>query len=107
MPLTDGLNSYDLDLANLAQINELIIRRMKTGVLVVDDVVVPDGELFSVLGFSLLYLVMLVGYVAYIVRAMRIGPERDYPDQADQSQPAPGLVAAGVSVPGLASREMS
>jgi cytochrome d ubiquinol oxidase subunit I len=67
----------------------------------------PGEILFSVLGFSLLYLVMLVGYIAYIVRAMRIGPERDHPDQVDQSHPAPGLVAAaGVSVPGLASREM-
>jgi cytochrome d ubiquinol oxidase subunit I len=68
----------------------------------------PGGILFSVLGFSLLYLVMLVGYLAYIVRAMRIGPERDYPDQADQPQEAPGLVAAaGVSVPELVSRETS
>ncbi|HEY0475321.1 MAG TPA: cytochrome ubiquinol oxidase subunit I [Kribbella sp.] len=33
--------------------------------------------LFSVLGFSLLYLVMLVAYITYIARAVRIGPERD------------------------------
>jgi cytochrome d ubiquinol oxidase subunit I len=60
----------------------------------------PGEILFSVLGFSLLYLVMLVGYIAYIVRTMRIGPERDQPDQADQSRPvvepvpAPGVFAA-------------
>jgi cytochrome bd-type quinol oxidase subunit 1 len=67
----------------------------------------PGEILFSVLGFSLLYLAMLVGYVAYVLRAMRIGPERDHPDQADHSQPALGLVAAGITVPGLASGEMS
>jgi cytochrome d ubiquinol oxidase subunit I len=39
----------------------------------------PGEILFSVVGFSLLYLGMLVGYIAYIVRVMRIGPERDYP----------------------------
>jgi cytochrome d ubiquinol oxidase subunit I len=68
----------------------------------------PGEILFSVLGFSLLYLAMLIGYVAYIMRAMRIGPERDYPDPADHSQPPPDLVvAAGGSVRGLVSREMS
>jgi cytochrome d ubiquinol oxidase subunit I len=67
-----------------------------------------SGEiLFSVLGFSLLYLAMLVGYIAYIVRAMRIGPERDYPGEADQSQPARDLISAGVGGPGLSSREMT
>ena len=64
----------------------------------------PGEILFSVLSFSLLYLAMLVGYIAYVLRAMRIGPERDYPDQADHSHPALGLVAAGVAAPGLASR---
>jgi cytochrome d ubiquinol oxidase subunit I len=39
----------------------------------------PGELLFSVLGFSLLYLVMLGAYVAYIVRTMRTGPERDLP----------------------------
>jgi cytochrome d ubiquinol oxidase subunit I len=38
------------------------------------------GEaIFSVVGFSLLYLVMLVGYIVYVVRTVRIGPERDEP----------------------------
>lgn len=37
----------------------------------------PGEVLFSVIGFSLLYLIMLVAYVAYVVRTMRIGPERD------------------------------
>jgi cytochrome d ubiquinol oxidase subunit I len=54
----------------------------------------PGEILFSVLAFSLLYLSMLVAYIAYIVRAMRIGPERDHPDQAGQSPPAADLVAA-------------
>jgi cytochrome d ubiquinol oxidase subunit I len=37
-----------------------------------------SGEIvFSVLGFWLLYFLMLAAYVAYIVHAMRAGPERD------------------------------
>jgi cytochrome d ubiquinol oxidase subunit I len=39
----------------------------------------PGEVWFSVIGFSLLYLVMLVAYIAYVVRTMRIGPERDDP----------------------------
>ena len=52
------------------------------------------------MGFSLLYLVMLAGYIAYIVRTMRIGPECDHPDRAGQPRPvagpapAPGVFAA-------------
>jgi cytochrome d ubiquinol oxidase subunit I len=59
----------------------------------------PGEILFSVLAFSLLYLVMLVGYVVYIVRAMRLGPERDDPDQVVRARsispriPLPGVVA--------------
>jgi cytochrome d ubiquinol oxidase subunit I len=58
----------------------------------------PGEILFSVLSFSLLYLVMLVGYVVYIARAMRIGPERDHPDQvvlsrsASYSVPVSGVI---------------
>jgi cytochrome d ubiquinol oxidase subunit I len=37
----------------------------------------PGQVLFSVIGFSALYLLMLVTYIVYIVRTMRIGPERD------------------------------
>ena len=33
--------------------------------------------LFSMAGFSALYLIMLIAYIAYIARTMRIGPERD------------------------------
>lgn len=44
----------------------------------------PAETLFSVIGFALLYLVMLVGYIVYIVRAIRIGPERDHPEQGTQ-----------------------
>jgi cytochrome d ubiquinol oxidase subunit I len=46
----------------------------------------PGDVLFSVVGFSALYLIMLVAYVAYIVRTMRIGPERDDP----RREPRPG-----------------
>ena len=56
----------------------------------------PGEILFSVWGFSLLYLVMLAGYIAYIVRTMRIGPERDHPDLIGRSR------AADVPVPAAA-----
>ncbi|HEY0621181.1 MAG TPA: cytochrome ubiquinol oxidase subunit I, partial [Kribbella sp.] len=46
----------------------------------------PGEILFSVLGFSLLYLAMFVAYVAYIVRAVRIGPERDRPLAAERDR---------------------
>jgi cytochrome d ubiquinol oxidase subunit I len=39
----------------------------------------PGEVLFSVTGFSALYLIMLLSYIAYIVRVTRIGPERDDP----------------------------
>jgi cytochrome d ubiquinol oxidase subunit I len=61
----------------------------------------PAELAFSVLGFLLLYAVMLVAYIAYIVRTMRIGPERDHPDQArpperiDGRVPAPSVLATG------------
>jgi len=68
----------------------------------------PGEILFSVLGFALLYLVMLVGYIAYVVRAMRIGPERDHPDSADRPEPVPGPAAtAGVAGGGLTTMEAS
>jgi cytochrome bd ubiquinol oxidase subunit I len=70
----------------------------------------PAATVFSVLGFSLLYLLMLVAYIAYIVRAVRIGPERDdpvrdgrpesrpdfrrEPEPSVETAPAPPLVAA-------------
>jgi cytochrome d ubiquinol oxidase subunit I len=72
----------------------------------------PAAILFSVIGFSLAYAVMLGSYIAYIVHTVRIGPERDHPDRAgqpqpDQSglpQPAPRTAPApGVAVPGLVS----
>jgi cytochrome d ubiquinol oxidase subunit I len=62
----------------------------------------PSEVLFSVVGFSLLYLAMLAAYIAYIVRAVRVGPERDHPDWTDQ--PRPDVDAAALSadaVPGL------
>jgi cytochrome d ubiquinol oxidase subunit I len=39
----------------------------------------PGEVLFSFVGFTVLYLVMLIAYVAYVVRTVRIGPERDDP----------------------------
>jgi cytochrome d ubiquinol oxidase subunit I len=66
----------------------------------------PGEILFSVLGFSLLYLVMAAGYIAYIVRTMRIGPERDHPGLIDGSRPTAVPVptaAAGVIAPEPAS----
>jgi cytochrome d ubiquinol oxidase subunit I len=54
---------------------------------------------FSVIGFIVLYLVMLVAYIAYIVRAVRIGPERDHPDQAgDAGSPRGPVPARGVAL---------
>jgi cytochrome d ubiquinol oxidase subunit I len=47
----------------------------------------PGELVFSVVGFSLLYLLMLVAYIAFIVRAMRIGPEPDYPERDCPLQP--------------------
>ncbi len=41
-----------------------------------------SGELvFSVVGFLLLYVVMLVAYIAYIVHTVRIGPDQVDPDE--------------------------
>jgi cytochrome d ubiquinol oxidase subunit I len=45
----------------------------------------PGAVWFSVVGFVLLYLVMLVAYVGYIVRTVRIGPDRDDPRQPPRS----------------------
>jgi cytochrome bd ubiquinol oxidase subunit I len=39
----------------------------------------PGTVLFSVVGFSLIYLVLLVSYIIYIVHTVKIGPERDDP----------------------------
>jgi len=63
----------------------------------------PGEVLFSVVGFSLLYLVMLVAYVIYIVRTMRIGPERDHPEHGAPPQPIPdqGSVTDSVPMSGL------
>lgn len=58
----------------------------------------PGEVLFSVIGFSVLYLIMLVAYVAYIVRTMRIGPERDDPgrEAPPENLPDTGLARDGV-----------
>jgi cytochrome d ubiquinol oxidase subunit I len=37
----------------------------------------PAEVWFSVIGFSALYVLMFVAYIAYVVRSVRIGPERD------------------------------
>jgi cytochrome d ubiquinol oxidase subunit I len=54
----------------------------------------PGEVLISVSSFSLLYLVMLAAYIAYIVRTVRIGPERDHPDLIDRSRPCAVSVSA-------------
>ncbi|MEV0283681.1 MULTISPECIES: cytochrome ubiquinol oxidase subunit I [unclassified Kribbella] len=41
----------------------------------------PSELVFSVVGFSLLYVVMLVAYLAYIVHTVRIGPDQVAPDE--------------------------
>lgn len=53
----------------------------------------PAQTLFSVIGFALLYAAMLTAYIAYAVRTIRIGPERDLP----QAPPSPGLVHASAA----------
>ena len=45
----------------------------------------PGELLFSVLGFILLYLVLLGTYIGYIVHTMRVGPELDHPDRSEPS----------------------
>jgi cytochrome d ubiquinol oxidase subunit I len=51
-----------------------------------------SGEVvFSVLGFWLLYFLMLAAYIAYIVHAMRVGPERD-------TTPTASVIAPKVAV---------
>ena len=86
----------------------------------------PAATLFSVIGFCLMYAVMLGAYIWYIVHTMRIGPERDYPDvppqpqpdqprlpqQAPRAVPAAGLLKPGptspkLAGPGMASGEVS
>jgi cytochrome d ubiquinol oxidase subunit I len=63
----------------------------------------PGAIVFSVAGFSLLYLAMLVAYLAYIVHTVRIGPERDHPDRDAQ----PSLDAVPVPLaPALAAGEV-
>jgi cytochrome bd ubiquinol oxidase subunit I len=60
----------------------------------------PGEVVFSVVGFSVLYLVMLVAYIAYVVHTVRIGPERDHPGRPDlvpDSVPVADLVGGGMS----------
>jgi cytochrome bd ubiquinol oxidase subunit I len=49
----------------------------------------PGELVFSVVGFSLLYLLMLATYIAHVVRTMRIGPERDHPERDGELRPFP------------------
>jgi cytochrome bd ubiquinol oxidase subunit I len=56
----------------------------------------PAELVFSVIGFIVIYAAMLAAYIAYIVRTMRTGPERDHPDFRP-GPPAPG--DPGVSRP--------
>jgi cytochrome d ubiquinol oxidase subunit I len=47
----------------------------------------PGEILFSVIGFSAIYLALLVAYIVYIVHAVKAGPERD--DPAHDHDPGP------------------
>jgi cytochrome d ubiquinol oxidase subunit I len=50
----------------------------------------PAELVFSVVGFSLLYVVMLVAYAAYVVHTVRVGPEE--PDPVLAPEPTTDLV---------------
>jgi cytochrome bd ubiquinol oxidase subunit I len=71
----------------------------------------PAQLLFSVIGFCLMYAVLLGVYIGYIVHTMRVGPERDHPDAHGRplpespgtgTRPVPGMPAPGVASPGVA-----
>lgn len=55
----------------------------------------PPEVVFSVVGFSLLYLFLLVAYIAYVVHTVRVGPERDDPQRPPE--PTPGGDGVGVA----------
>ncbi len=57
----------------------------------------PGELVFSVVGFSLLYVVMLVAYVAYIVHTVRIGPAGTPPATSVVAGPAPTASLVGGS----------
>jgi cytochrome d ubiquinol oxidase subunit I len=57
----------------------------------------PGDIVFSVVGFALLYALMLGAYIAYIVRTLRIGPERDHPQWDAQAQADDGALVPGVN----------
>ncbi|OHV71745.1 cytochrome ubiquinol oxidase subunit I [Pseudofrankia sp. BMG5.36] len=64
-----------------------------------------SGEvLFSVIGFSALYLGMLAAYIAYVVRTMRIGPERDDPRRQPSPEPPDLTLLESADVPIPAER---
>jgi cytochrome d ubiquinol oxidase subunit I len=81
----------------------IVFGRLRTSAAV--SHLAPGEVLFSVIGFSVLYLIMLVAYVAYIVRTMRIGPERDDPRREPRPQTGP-LPLAGLPV-SLGPKEMA
>ncbi|MFI6744155.1 cytochrome ubiquinol oxidase subunit I [Nonomuraea sp. NPDC050451] len=56
----------------------------------------PGEVLFSVIGFSVLYLVMLVAYIAYILHTVHLGPERDDPRREPRPD-APGTASIQLS----------
>lgn len=59
----------------------------------------PGEVLFSVFGFSVLYLFMLVAYIGYIVRTVRTGPERDDPRSEPPPDPRETDPIRGAGVP--------
>jgi cytochrome d ubiquinol oxidase subunit I len=64
----------------------------------------PAELVFSVTGFALLYVVLLLVFIAFVVRTVRRGPERDDPalDEPPTGDDDPGLdgldVVAGMDV---------
>jgi cytochrome d ubiquinol oxidase subunit I len=59
------------------------------------------GEVvFSVAGFMLLYLGMLAAFIAYVVRTVKRGPERDHPDRDGVEHPLDEPDAADAALAG-------
>jgi cytochrome d ubiquinol oxidase subunit I len=53
----------------------------------------PASLLFSVIGFTSLYALLLAAYVVYIVRTVRKGPEDDHPSRTADTTPGGSVLA--------------
>ncbi|MFC4242658.1 cytochrome ubiquinol oxidase subunit I [Gryllotalpicola reticulitermitis] len=54
----------------------------------------PGSVLFSVIGFSTIYAVLLASYIVFIIRSVMRGPERDHPDYTPDLTPSSDYAAA-------------